>query len=119
MAPETTSDRVPIEFDRMRDQEMNMEIETRKISEFQTGVQTNMEIQIEISHPDIETKGATDGEPIMEKDGKRNEVVTKTSEQLNVKIEKMTNEEPTMETDGMVDRMVTGGQQPAGEIESC
>ncbi|KAL2474526.1 Uncharacterized protein Adt_35262 [Abeliophyllum distichum] len=53
----------------------------------------------------------------MEKDGKRNEVVIKTSEQLNVETEKMTNEEPAMETDGVADGMVTGGQQPAGETE--
>ncbi|KAL2541623.1 Uncharacterized protein Adt_02601 [Abeliophyllum distichum] len=37
MAPETTSDRVPIEFDRMRDQEVNMEMETTEIPEFQEG----------------------------------------------------------------------------------
>ncbi|KAL2526830.1 Uncharacterized protein Adt_11884 [Abeliophyllum distichum] len=34
MAPETTSDMVPIECDRMRDQEVNMEMETREIPEF-------------------------------------------------------------------------------------
>ncbi|KAL2480434.1 protein of unknown function (DUF1985) [Abeliophyllum distichum] len=34
MAPETTSDRVPIESDRMRDQEVMMEMETREILEF-------------------------------------------------------------------------------------
>ncbi|KAL2466884.1 DUF1985 domain-containing protein [Abeliophyllum distichum] len=34
MAPETTSDRVPIESDRMRDQEVNMEMETTEIPEF-------------------------------------------------------------------------------------
>ncbi|KAL2458528.1 Ulp1 protease family protein [Abeliophyllum distichum] len=53
----------------------------------------------------------------MEKDSKRNEGVTKTSEQLDVETEKMTNEEPAMETDGVTDRMITGGQQPAGEAE--
>ncbi|KAL2485798.1 hypothetical protein Adt_30554 [Abeliophyllum distichum] len=101
----------------MRDQEVNMEMETREIPEFQTRVQTNIETQIEISHPDIETKGATNGEPVMEKDGKRNEVVTKTSEQLNVESEKITNEQPAMKNDGVADRMVTGGQQPVGETE--
>ncbi|KAL2531900.1 hypothetical protein Adt_05251 [Abeliophyllum distichum] len=94
-----------------------MEMETREIPEFQTGVQTDMETQIEISHPDIETKGVTDGEPVKEKDGKRNEVVTKTSEQLDVEAEKMTNEELAMETDGVTNRMVTGGQQPVGETD--
>ncbi|KAL2512738.1 Uncharacterized protein Adt_18338 [Abeliophyllum distichum] len=58
---ETTSDRVPIESNTMRDQEVNMEMETREIPKFEMGVQTNMETQIEIIHPDIETKGATDG----------------------------------------------------------
>ncbi|KAL2541622.1 ubiquitin-like-specific protease ESD4 [Abeliophyllum distichum] len=53
----------------------------------------------------------------MEKDGKRNEAVTKTNEQLDVETEKMTNEEPAMETDGVTDRMVTGGQQSTGETE--
>ncbi|KAL2506328.1 Uncharacterized protein Adt_21949 [Abeliophyllum distichum] len=38
MALETTSDMVPIESDRMRDQEVNMEMETREILEFRTGV---------------------------------------------------------------------------------
>ncbi|KAL2531904.1 hypothetical protein Adt_05255 [Abeliophyllum distichum] len=117
MAPETTLDRVLIESNRMRDQEVNMEMKTREIPKFQTGVQTDMETQIEISHPDIETKGVTDGEPVKEKDGKRNEVVTKTSEQLDVEAEKMTNEELAIETDGVTDRMVTGGQRPVGETE--
>ncbi|KAL2480455.1 hypothetical protein Adt_33421 [Abeliophyllum distichum] len=53
----------------------------------------------------------------MEKDGKRNEVVTKTSEQLDVETEKITIKEPAMETDGVTDMIVTGGQQPAGETE--
>ncbi|KAL2526829.1 hypothetical protein Adt_11883 [Abeliophyllum distichum] len=53
----------------------------------------------------------------MEKDGMTNEVVIKTSEQLDVETEKMTIEEPTMETDGLTDGMVTGGQQPPGETE--
>ncbi|KAL2466885.1 hypothetical protein Adt_42736 [Abeliophyllum distichum] len=74
-----------------------------------------METQIEISQPDIETKGATDGEPIMEKDSITNEAVTKTSEQLNVETKNMTIEEPVMETDGVTDEMVTGGQQLARE----
>ncbi|KAL2480433.1 Uncharacterized protein Adt_33399 [Abeliophyllum distichum] len=53
----------------------------------------------------------------MEKDGKRNEVVTKTSEQLDVEIEKIIIKEPAMETDGVTNMIVTGRQQPSGETE--
>ncbi|KAL2519090.1 Uncharacterized protein Adt_15337 [Abeliophyllum distichum] len=107
MAPETASDRVPIDSDGVRDQEMDMEMETRDISEYETGVRTDIETEIEIGQPGIETEGATNGELIVEKDGMTDRVVTETDRQLDVETEELTNRELVEEIDCVTDGVVT------------